>query len=80
MRFAHECAVVAQTRERLASAATVIQRRWKAILEKRRVNLEAQILLFQSLARGWAIRRWARRATGGRVGGKEKARRMRGGW
>ena len=80
MRIAHACAAVAQTRERLTTAATIIQRRWKAVLEKRRVDLETQVLLFQSLARGWAIRRWASRATDGRVGGKKKARRMRGGW
>ncbi|KAF2685944.1 hypothetical protein K458DRAFT_417126 [Lentithecium fluviatile CBS 122367] len=80
MRVAHECADVARTRDRLAGAATVIQRRWRAVLEKRRVDLEARVLLFQSLARGWAIRRWVRRVTGGRVGGREKVRRVRGGW
>jgi abnormal spindle-like microcephaly-associated protein len=80
MKVAHECAAVAQAREQLTNAATLIQRRWKAVLEGRRARLEAQVLLFQSLARGWAIRRWVRRVTGGRVGGKEKVRRVRGGW
>ncbi|KAH4933657.1 hypothetical protein HBI79_092130 [Parastagonospora nodorum] len=80
MKMAHECAVVAQTRERLFNAATVIQVRWKGILEARNKQLESDVLAFQALARGWAIRRWVRRITAGRVGGKEKIRRVRGGW
>ncbi|CAO2656166.1 Nn.00g049690.m01.CDS01 [Neocucurbitaria sp. VM-36] len=80
MKIAHDCAVVAQTRQRLVDAATVIQRRWKGILEARQRQLESDVLAFQALARGWAIRRWVRRITAGRVGGKEKIRRVRGGW
>jgi abnormal spindle-like microcephaly-associated protein len=80
MKMAHECAVVARARERLVNAATVIQRQWKGILEKRKCQMENDILAFQALARGWAIRRWVRRITAGRVGGKEKVRRVRGGW
>jgi abnormal spindle-like microcephaly-associated protein len=80
IKRAHECAVVAQTRERLVNAATVIQLRWKGILEARRQQLESDVLAFQALARGWAIRRWVRRITAGRIGGKEKVRRVRGGW
>lgn len=80
MKIAHCCAAVAQTRERLVNAATVIQRRWVRILDARREQLENDVLAFQALARGWAIRRWVRRITAGRVGGKEKARRPRGGW
>jgi len=80
MKIAYDCAAVAQTRERLVSAATAIQRRWKGILEARRRQLESDILAFQALARGWAIRRWVRRITAGRIGGKEKVRRVRGGW
>jgi abnormal spindle-like microcephaly-associated protein len=80
MKIAHDCAVVAQTRERLVNAATVIQRRWKSIQDARRQQLESDILAFQALARGWAIRRWVRRITAGRIGGKEKVRRVRGGW
>ncbi|KAL5430610.1 hypothetical protein PMIN07_009090 [Paraphaeosphaeria minitans] len=79
-QIAHEAAVVAQARERLLGAAVLMQRRWRAVLEKRKQELEAHAVLFQSLARGWAIRRWARRVTGGKVGGKEKVRRVRGGW
>jgi abnormal spindle-like microcephaly-associated protein len=80
MKMAHDCAVVAQARERLFNAATVIQKRWKGILEARKQQMESDVLAFQALARGWAIRRWVRRITAGRVGGKEKVRRVRGGW
>ncbi|KAF2130140.1 hypothetical protein P153DRAFT_366607 [Dothidotthia symphoricarpi CBS 119687] len=80
MRIAHECAAVAQKRERLVQAATIMQRRWRGVLEQRRLQLESDVMAFQALARGWAIRRWARRATAGRVGGKEKVRRRWGGW
>jgi abnormal spindle-like microcephaly-associated protein len=80
LKIAHDCAAVAQTRERLVNAATVIQRRWKGILDSRRQQLESDVLAFQALARGWAIRRWVRRITAGRIGGKEKVRRVRGGW
>ncbi|KAF2707396.1 calmodulin-binding protein-like protein Sha1 [Pleomassaria siparia CBS 279.74] len=80
MRLAADCAAVVQTRNRLMGAATLIQRRWKAILDNRRERLRKDVEAFQALARGWAIRRWVRRVTAGRIGGKEKARRIRGGW
>jgi abnormal spindle-like microcephaly-associated protein len=80
LKMAHDCAIVAQTRNRLVRAATIIQRRWKGVLEARKQQLESDVLAFQALARGWAIRRWVRRITAGRVGGKEKVRRIRGGW
>ena len=80
MMLAHESAIVAQARQRMVDAATVFQRRWRGILDKRQKQLEADVLAFQALARGWAIRRWVRRITAGRVGGKEKVRRVRGGW
>ncbi|KAF2827218.1 hypothetical protein CC86DRAFT_369409 [Ophiobolus disseminans] len=80
MKIAHDCAVVALARERLVDAATVIQRKWKGILEARRQQLQSDVLAFQALARGWAIRRWVRRITAGRIGGREKVRRVRGGW
>ncbi|KAL5422230.1 hypothetical protein PMIN04_004857 [Paraphaeosphaeria minitans] len=54
-QIAHEAAVVAQARERLLGAAVLMQRRWRAVLEKRKQELEAHAVLFQSLARGWAI-------------------------
>ena len=80
MKLAHDCAAVALARQRLVDAATVIQRRWTAILQARNRQLEQDVLAFQALARGWAIRRWVRRITAGRVGGREKVRRVRGGW
>jgi abnormal spindle-like microcephaly-associated protein len=80
MKMAADCANVVTKRNRLVGAAVCVQKRWKAILEKRRRELERDVMAFQALARGWAIRRWARRVTGGRVGGKEKVRRIRGGW
>jgi abnormal spindle-like microcephaly-associated protein len=80
MKAAHECAVVAQARQRLVDAATIIQKRWKSILEARKQQLERDVVAFQALARAWAIRRWVRRITAGRVGGREKVRRVRGGW
>ncbi|EFQ88183.1 hypothetical protein CFE70_009225 [Pyrenophora teres f. teres 0-1] len=80
LKISHECALVAQARQRLVDAATIVQRRWKAVQDQRRTQLESDVLAFQALARGWAIRRWVRRITAGRVGGKEKVRRVRGGW
>lgn len=80
LKLAHDCATVAQARLRLLDAAMVIQRRWLGILESRKKQLESDVLAFQALARGWAIRRWVRRITVGRIGGKEKVRRVRGGW
>lgn len=71
---------MAQARDRLLNAAVVVQKKWRAVLKARNEELEAQVVLFQALARGWAIRRWSRRVTGGKVGGKEKVRRVRGGW
>ncbi|KAF2660602.1 calmodulin-binding protein-like protein Sha1 [Lophiostoma macrostomum CBS 122681] len=80
MRVAAACAVVAMQREKLVQATMLVQRRWKAIQTARSQRLEDDVERFQALARGWAIRRWARRVTGGKVGGKEKVRRVRGGW
>ena len=79
-QIAHEKAVSAKARERLVGAAVVVQRRWRAVLQGRNEVLEGQVAAFQALARGWVVRRWARRVTGGKVGGKEKVRRVRGGW
>ncbi|KAF9701275.1 hypothetical protein EKO04_000493 [Ascochyta lentis] len=78
--LAHESKAVAMARQKLVDAATVLQRRWRAVLQARHAQLERDVLAFQALARGWAIRRWVRRITAGRVGGKEKVRRVRGGW
>ncbi|KAF2272436.1 uncharacterized protein EI97DRAFT_426355 [Westerdykella ornata] len=80
MRLAYACADVARKREKVVCAAMTLQRRWRQVLADRKKRLEREVTLFQAAARGWALRRWARRVTGGRVGGKEKVRRVRGGW
>jgi abnormal spindle-like microcephaly-associated protein len=80
MVLAHESAVVAQARQRMVDAAMVFQRCWRRVLDERQRRLESDVVAFQALARGWAIRRWVRRITAGRIGGKEKVRRVRGGW
>ncbi|KAH6637492.1 hypothetical protein C7974DRAFT_470411 [Boeremia exigua] len=77
---AQAAARVARERIRVVDAVRVLQRRWRGVLERRRAAVEKAIGLFQGLARGWAVRRWARRVTVGRVGGKERVRRGRGGW
>ncbi|KAF2869163.1 hypothetical protein BDV95DRAFT_641917 [Massariosphaeria phaeospora] len=80
LRLAHACAAVVQARSRVVGAAVRIQRCWRAVLERRRKGVEHDVAVFQGLARGWVVRRWVRRVTGGRVGGKERVRRGRGGW
>ncbi|KAG9202197.1 hypothetical protein G6514_004634 [Epicoccum nigrum] len=77
---ARRSALVAQQRLDMVAAATALQRAWRAVLAARTSALHRDVQAFQALARGWAIRRWARRITAGRVGGREKARRARGGW
>ncbi|KAF3005075.1 hypothetical protein E8E13_009638 [Curvularia kusanoi] len=77
---ARRSADVAQQRLEMVTAATVLQRAWRAVLAQRQERLESEIRAFQALARGWAIRRWVRRITAGRVGGKERIRRANGGW
>ncbi|KAF1835375.1 calmodulin-binding protein-like protein Sha1 [Decorospora gaudefroyi] len=80
VKLAHACAHVAQARLRLVAAATLFQRRWRAVREHRQRELVRSVTMFQGLAKGWVVRRWARRVTGGRVGGRERGRRGRGGW
>ncbi|KAF1923563.1 uncharacterized protein M421DRAFT_425622 [Didymella exigua CBS 183.55] len=80
LRIAHAAARVARERTRVQAAVVVLQRRWRAVLDARQIRLEGRVAAFQGLARGWAVRRWARRATAGRVGGRERVRRVRGGW
>lgn len=69
-RLAHACATVVQTRNRLVDAATVLQRAWRAVIEKRLRRLNADVEGFQVLARGWVVRRELGIGTGGRaIGG-----------
>ncbi|KAK5699350.1 hypothetical protein LTR17_023320 [Elasticomyces elasticus] len=59
-RLADECANVTQLQQREATAATVIQRAWRNVLSVRSSKLNADLLAFQVIARGWRARRLAR--------------------
>lgn len=75
MRAANECAAVAADKQREVDAAVVLQRAWRSVLDRRIECLEKDVLAFQAIARGWAIRR----ATAG-VLGFGAGRRVMGGW
>ncbi|KAK6005751.1 hypothetical protein QM012_007393 [Aureobasidium pullulans] len=75
MKAATDCAAVAANKQREVEAAVILQRAWRAVLDRRIECLERDILAFQSLARGWGVRR----ATGG-VLGNGPGRRIMGGW
>lgn len=76
MRLAAECAMVVRARTRVVHAATVLQRAWRKVLDKRIGRLVEDVVGFQAVARGWAVRR---RVADGKDGGKAR-RRVRGGW
>ncbi|OCK78624.1 hypothetical protein K432DRAFT_383725 [Lepidopterella palustris CBS 459.81] len=80
MRLAKDCATVARTREQVVGAATVLQRAWRELLQRRSERLTRNITAFQAMARGWAVRRLMRGINGGKLGGKGRERRIRGGW
>ena len=80
MRLARDAAAVVRERKALADAAVVLQRTWRKVLDAKREQLRRDVEAFQALARGWVIRTWLRRVTGGRIGGKLKERRVMGGW
>jgi abnormal spindle-like microcephaly-associated protein len=75
MRAATDCAAVAANKQREVDAAVTLQRAWRAVLDRRIECLERDVLAFQSMARGWAVRR----ATAG-VLGTGSGRRVMGGW
>ncbi|GAB7331846.1 hypothetical protein MBLNU13_g03793t1 [Cladosporium sp. NU13] len=72
MRVARACKRVVEERQRIAGAAVVVQRRWRAIMKARVDELESDVLDFQVLARGWLERR--------RVAGAKKGGRRAAGW
>jgi len=76
MRVARECAKVVGERQKVAGAAVLVQRRWRAIVKARVDELDRDVLDFQMLARGWLERR---RVAGVRRGGLGAGRRV-GGW
>jgi abnormal spindle-like microcephaly-associated protein len=73
-RLAHHCAVVVRTRERVVGAAVLLQRAWKAVLNKRMKEVLQGVVGFQAKARGWAAREKVR------GGGQVRDRRVIGGW
>ncbi|KAH0363143.1 hypothetical protein KCU65_g7613, partial [Aureobasidium melanogenum] len=75
MKAAADCAAVAANKQREVEAAVILQRAWRAVLDRRIECLERDVLAFQSLARGWGVRR----ATAG-VLGNGSERRVMGGW
>jgi abnormal spindle-like microcephaly-associated protein len=75
MKAANDCAAVAANKQREVDAAVTLQRAWRAVLDRRIECLERDVLAFQSVARGWALRR----ATVG-VLGIGSGRRVMGGW
>lgn len=75
MKAASECAAMAASKQREVDAAVVLQRAWRSVLDRRIECLERDVLAFQSIARGWGVRR----ATAG-VLGIGGGRRVMGGW
>ncbi|CAD0106954.1 unnamed protein product [Aureobasidium uvarum] len=75
MKAATDCAAVAANKQREVEAAVILQRAWRAVLDRRIECLERDVMAFQSLTRGWGVRR----ATAG-VLGNGSGRRIMGGW
>ncbi|KAI4719234.1 hypothetical protein E4T48_04551 [Aureobasidium sp. EXF-10727] len=75
MKAAADCAAIAANKQREVDAAVTLQRAWRAVLDRRIECLERDVMAFQSLARGWGVRR----ATAG-VLGTGSERRVMGGW
>ena len=76
MRMARDCATVVQTGQRIEAAATAIQRAWRAVLDARLQKMSRDLTDFQSMARGWSVRRASRLGGSGAVA----SRRIMGGW
>jgi abnormal spindle-like microcephaly-associated protein len=73
MRLATHCARVVRARERVVGAAVVLQRAWRAVLDRRIDALVKDVVGFQAMARKWLVREKIR-------GGKIRRQRIRGGW
>ena len=57
MRLAHACATIVQTQQKLVSAAIVLQRAWRDVLDKRINRLNGDVERFQAIAKAWILRR-----------------------
>ena len=79
MRLAHTCATIVQTRNKLISAAVVLQRSWRAVLDARILRLNTDVERFQAVAKSWMSRRRVRRERGG-VRLNDESLRTMGGW
>lgn len=79
MRLAHACATVVQTQNRLISAATVLQRAWRQVLDARITKLNGNVMLLQVVAKGWLERRRIKREVSRSTAGRQ-ALRVMGGW
>jgi len=79
MRVAHACATVVQARNRIASAAIVLQRAWRLVLDGRIARLNADVQGFQDVARAWMVRRTMARAKSSGLHSSQSLRTM-GGW
>ncbi|KAK5699851.1 hypothetical protein LTR97_005983 [Elasticomyces elasticus] len=72
-RLAEECANVTQLQQREATAAIVMQRAWRNVLSVRSSRLNADVLAFQVVARGWRARRLARSPLRAEMGYHERS-------
>ena len=79
MRLAHACASIVQTQNRLISAAEVLQRSWRRVLDARIVRLNSDVEKFQAVAQGWTLRLKTRRDRSGVLSNSQSLRVM-GGW
>lgn len=79
MRLADACATVVQTQQRLISAATVLQRAWRAVLDARIKTLNSDVALFQAVAKSWSVRRRVQRIVSGDLP-RNYSLRVMGGW
>ncbi len=57
MRLAHDCQTVVVTRDRVISAAKVIQKAWKLCLSRKIEKLVGAVTGLQARSRGWIVRR-----------------------
>ena len=79
MRLAHACATVVQTQNRLVSAATMLQRAWRRVLDSRIKRLNSDVEGLQAIAKRWVVRRRVQRQMSRGMSDSQSLRVM-GGW